>query len=146
MTTPERIPVTEGLFVETPAGPRLLGSRCQNCSTPYFPRSGACHNPDCSESRMEDAELGPRGRLWSCAIQNYPPPLPARYEEPYTPYAVGVVDLDEGLRVVARMSVEDPASLQLDAEVELTIEPIYRDEEGRDVTTWKFKPLQPGRG
>jgi uncharacterized OB-fold protein len=141
MTTHERIPVAEGLFAETAAGPRLLGSRCQTCSTPYFPRSAACHNPGCEESRMEDTDFGPRGRLWSCAIQNYPPPPPARYDEPYTPYAVGVVDLDEGLRVVARMSVDDPESLQLGAEVELTIEPIYRDAEGRDVTTWKFKPL-----
>ncbi len=141
MTTHEQIPVTEGLFAETAAGPRLLGSRCQTCSTPYFPRSPACHNPECGESRMQDTDFGPRGRLWSCAIQNYPPPPPARYDEPYTPYAVGVVDLDEGLRVVARMSVDDPESLQLGAEVELTIEPLYRDDEGRDVTTWKFKPL-----
>lgn len=141
MTTHEQIPVTEGLFAETAAGPRLLGSRCRTCNTPYFPRSLTCHNPGCGESRMEDTDFGPRGRLWSCAIQNYPPPLPARYEEPYTPYAVGIVDLDEGLRVVGRMSVDDPYSLQLGTEVELTIEPIYRDDEGREVTTWKFKPL-----
>jgi len=141
MTTREQIPVTEGLFAETADGPRLLGSRCQTCSTPYFPRSAACHHPECGESRMQDTDFGPSGRLWSCAIQNYPPPPPTRYNEPYTPYAIGVVDLDEGLRVVARMSVDDPESLQLGAEVELTIEPFYRDEDGRDVTTWMFKPL-----
>jgi hypothetical protein len=32
-------------------------------------------------------------------------------------------------------------ALQVGSDVELTIEPIYRDEEGRDVVTWKFKPL-----
>jgi hypothetical protein len=141
MTTNEQIAVSEGLFAQTADGPRLLGSRCQTCSAPYFPRSSVCHNPDCDQSRMEDVDFGPRGRLWSCAIQNYPPPPPARYEEPYTPYAVGVVDLDEGLRVVARMDVGDPESLQLGAEVELTIGSIGRDEEGRNVMTWKFKPL-----
>ena len=137
----EQIPVFEGLFAETPDGPRLLGSRCLTCNAPYFPRSAVCHNPDCTQSRMQDTEFGPRGKLWSCAIQNYPPPPPARYEEPYVPYAVGVVDLDEGLRVVGRMSVDDPMALQVGSDVELTIEPIYRDEEGRDVVTWKFKPL-----
>ena len=141
MTTTKKLPVAESLFTETAEGPRLLGSKCASCGTPYFPRSAVCHNPECGESRMQDTDFGPRGRLWSCAIQNYPPPLPARYEEPYTPYAVGVVDLDEGLRVVARMSVDDPESLRLGAQVELAIEPIYRDDEGRDVTTWKFKPL-----
>ena len=141
MTTHEQVPVTEGLFAETAAGPRLLGSCCQSCGTPCFPRASLCRNPECSESRMEDAHFGPRGRLWSCAIQNYPPPPPARYDEPYVPYAVGVVDLDEGLRVVARMSVEDPQALELDAVVELEIAPLYRDEEGREVVTWKFRPL-----
>lgn len=141
MTTPERVPVVEGLFAETANGPRLLGSRCRSCGTPYFPRSLLCHNPQCNESRTEDVEFGPRGRLWSCAIQNYPPPPPARYEEPYRPYAVGVVDLDEGLRVVARMAVDRPESLQPGSKVELCIEPLCREEDGRTIVTWQFKPL-----
>ena len=66
---------------------------------------------------------------------------PPDSKSPTSPYAVGVVDLDEGLRVVGRMSVDDPEVLRADAEVELTIEPICRDEQGRDVVTWKFKPL-----
>ncbi len=54
---------------------------------------------------------------------------------------MGVIDLDDGLRVVGRMSVDDLDSLRADAEVELTIEPICHDEEGREVVTWKFRPL-----
>ena len=73
----KRVFVTEGLFAETAEGPRLLGSRCETCRTPYFPRSAMCHNPDCAESRMADAAFGPDGTLWSCAIQDYPPPSPA---------------------------------------------------------------------
>jgi hypothetical protein len=137
----EQIPVAEGFFAETADGPRLLGSRCASCNACYFPRSSICRNPDCEDSAIQDVELGPRGTLWSCALQNYPPPPPARYEEPYQPYAIGVVDLDEGLRVVGRMSVDDPMTLKVGSDVELTIEPIWRDDEGRDVMTWKFKPL-----
>jgi uncharacterized OB-fold protein len=51
----KRLFVTEGLFAETTEGPRLLGSRCETCRTPYFPRAAVCHNPDCRESRMADA-------------------------------------------------------------------------------------------
>ncbi len=141
MTTDEQSPVTEGLFAQTADGPRLLGSRCRSCGTPYFPKAALCHHPECNESKIDDSHFGPRGKLWSWAIQNYPPPAPARFEEPYVPYAVGVVDLDDGLRVVGRMSVDDPESLRADAEVELTIEPICRDEQGRQVVTWKFRPL-----
>ena len=141
MTTTKRVPVAEGLFIETAEGPRLIGSRCAGCGTPYFPRSVVCHHPECRESKIEEASFGPRGTLWSCAIQNYPPPAPARYEEPYSPYAVGMVDMPEGLRVLARISADDPEAVQPGAEVELVLERLYLDENGDEVITWKFRPI-----
>lgn len=141
MTTTKRVPVAEGLFIETAEGPRLLGSRCSGCGTPYFPRSAVCHHPECRESKIEEASFGPRGTLWSCAIQNYPPPAPARYEEPYAPYAVGMVDMPEGLRVLARISADDPEGVRAGAEVELVLERLYLDENGNEVITWKFRPV-----
>ena len=141
MTTTKTVPVAEGLFSETADGPRLLGSRCGSCATPYFPRSAVCHNPECRESKMEEASFGPRGTLWSCAIQNYPPPPPARYEEPYTPYALGMVDMPEGLRVLGRISTDDPEGVEVGTEVELVLERLYVDENGNEVITWKFRPI-----
>jgi uncharacterized OB-fold protein len=141
MTTSQPVPAAEGLFTETADGPRLLGSKCASCGTPYFPKSAVCHNPECRESRMEDASFGPRGTLWSCAIQNYPPPPPARYEEPYKPYALGMVDMPEGLRVVARISTDDPKGVRVGAEVELVLERLCLDEDGSEVITWKFRPI-----
>ena len=141
MTTRKSVPSAEGLFTETANGPRLLGSKCASCGTPYFPKSAVCHNPKCGESKMEEASFGPRGTLWSCAIQNYPPPLPARYEEPYTPYALGMVDMPEGLRVLGRISADDPESVRVGSEVELVLERLYLDENGDEVITWKFRPI-----
>lgn len=132
-------PVVEGLFTESEEGARLLGSRCNTCGAPYFPRSAVCHNPACSASRIEDAAFGPRGKLWSLAIQDYPPPPPAKYDEPYQPYAVGIVDLNDGLRVMGRLSVADPRQVEPGAEVELVLEPLYREKDGTDVITWKFR-------
>ena len=141
MTTTNRVPIAEGLFTEGVDGPRLLGSKCASCGTPYFPRSAVCHNPECRESKMEEASFGPRGTLWSCAIQNYPPPAPARYEEPYTPYALGMVDMPEGLRVLGRISTDDPQGVEVGTEVELVLERLYLDENGNEVITWKFRPI-----
>ena len=141
MTTTKSVPVAEGLFTRAADGPRLLGSRCASCATPYFPRSAVCHNPECGKSQMEEASFGPRGTLWSCAIQNYPPPAPARYEEPYTPYALGMVDMPKGLRVLGRISTDDPEGVQVGVEVELVLERLYLDENGDEVITWMFKPI-----
>ena len=140
MTT-KRVSVIEGLFTDEGDGARLLGSRCATCATPYFPKAALCHNPDCTESKMGDAAFGPRGTLWSCSVQNYPPPPPARYDEPYQPYALGVVDLADGLRVVGRMAVDDPETVQVGAQVELVLEPLCKDEDGSELITWMFRPI-----
>ena len=136
----QRVPVIEGLFAELPEGPRLLGSRCAACATPYFPKSTACHNPACDGGQMEDAAFGPHGVLFSCAVQNYPPPPPARYDEPYQPYALGMIDLAEGLRVLGRIETDDFDGLRGGLPVELTIGRLYRDAEGNDVVGWQFRP------
>jgi len=133
-------PVIEGLFSEEGGVAKLLGSRCATCATPYFPSSGRCHNPDCDNSDMGEAGFGPAGTLWSYSVQNYPPPPPARYDEPYVPYALGVVDLDDGLRVVGRMLVDDVANLRAGQRVELVIAPLYHEEDGSEALSWMFQP------
>jgi uncharacterized OB-fold protein len=138
----DRVHVIEGLFSEGAEGPRLLGSRCASCATPYFPKSPVCHNPACDESRIEDARFGPHGVLFSCAVQNYPPPPPAKYDEPYQPYALGMIDMAEGLRVLGRIATDDFSKLHGGMPVELIVDHLYRDAEGRDVVTWQFRPVQ----
>lgn len=137
----DRTPVVEGLFAETADGARLLGSRCAACDTPYFPRVDRCRNPECERGEIVDHAFGPRGVLWSRAIQNYPPPKPALYDEPYIPYAIGVVDMNEGLRVVGRIDSDDPEAVAAGANVELVIEPIGHDDDGSERLSWKFRPL-----
>lgn len=138
MTVGEPVPVVEGLFTEGPEGARLVGSRCAGCGTPYFPRSDRCHHPDCGGAAMEDAAFGPFGTLWSYSVQNYPPPPPARYDEPYQPYALGVVDLDDGLRVVGRMT-GDGGAPQVGAPVELVLAPLCQEGGGEVLVTWMFR-------
>ena len=139
--TSQRVPVVEGLFAETPDGPRLLGSRCVTCRTPSFPKSSVCRNPECASSQIEDAALDPRGTLWSFSVQHYPPPPPAKYEEPYVPYALGLIDLPEGLRVLARISTSDVSAVAVGADVELVLEKLHTAADGSDVITWKFRQV-----
>jgi uncharacterized OB-fold protein len=137
----ETKPVVKGLFANTPQGPRLLGSKCVACGTPYFPKSPVCHNPSCDQPRIEEAQFGPYGTLWSYVVQHYPPPPPVRYDEPYVPYAVGAVDLPEGLRVLGRVSIDDVQKIKIGMKVELVIERLCGDKDGNEVTTWKFRSV-----
>jgi len=137
----KQVPVVEGLFAETAEGPRLLGSKCATCSIPYFPKTDVCRNPDCDSSKIEDSSFGPKGRIWSLAMQDFQPPAPVKFDEPYQPYAMAVVDMEDGLRVLGRIATDDPKSIEPDIEVELVIEALCHDEDGNEVTSWKFKPV-----
>jgi len=133
-----REPCVAGLFSDE-GGARLHGARCTTCNTPYFPRVAHCRNPECTESRIEPCSFGGEGVLWSYSVADFPPPPPHRYDEPFVPYAIGVVDLDSGLRVVGQMT--DPVeAMRVGARVRLVIEPVHH-EEGKAFTSWKFKLL-----
>lgn len=141
MTTKKRLPVVEGAFTDTPEGPRLLGSRCRSCKTVYFPRTPVCRNPACDDREVDDYALSPRGTLWSYTVQYYQPPPPAKFDDPFVPYGVGLIDLPEGIRVLSMMSSGKPDELKIGSEVELLLEALYHNEDGDEVITWKFRPV-----
>jgi uncharacterized OB-fold protein len=141
MSATKRVHAVDGLFRETSGGLRLCGSKCSGCGSAYFPKDVVCHNPDCDAPDLAEVEFGPRGKVWSYAIQNYQPPPPVVTTEPYAPYAMGVVDLDDGLRVMGRIDVEDPMDVEVGAVVELVVCAIGTDDDGNEIVTWMFRPL-----
>lgn len=70
---------------------RLVGSRCESCGARAFPRRDVCV-ACCSIELVEDL-LGPNGTLYSWSMVHVAP-------DRATPYCIGYVDLDEGVRVL----------------------------------------------
>lgn len=133
------LPCVEGLF-STEGGVAILhGSKCTGCDTPYFPKSEACHNPDCTASNMEDFDFGGQGTLWSYSVADFPPPPPHIFDKPFAPYAIGVVDMDCGLRLIGQM-VEKAEEVKVDARVELVIDTLYHEDDVA-YSSWKFKQI-----
>ena len=118
----EKIPCIPGLFSEHNGVAQIHGSRCASCKTPYFPKSAACHNPDCSESKMEDCSFSGSGVLWSFSVADFPPPAPHKFDKPFKPYAVGVADLQVG------------------SGIELVIDTLYHEDD-KAFTSWKFRQI-----
>lgn len=135
----ERIPVADNLFQGEGRDTRLIGSRCRSCGTHYFPKSLGCRNPRCRDKAIEDALLGPHGTLYSYTVQIYRPPALFRME-PFVPYAIGMVELEQGLRVMGMLTGRATDEIRIGMALELTVETLYRDEQGRDVATYKFRP------
>lgn len=124
--------VAEDLLAFDGADIALLGSCCAGCGTHYFPRPVSCRNPDCEDKRLVDAQLGREGVLYSWTVQHYRPPALFRVDD-WQPSAVGLVELPEGLRVLAMLTGE-PGAIPIGSPVRLTTLPLYSEDDGPVVT------------
>jgi uncharacterized OB-fold protein len=143
----ERRPAVEGWFTTDDDGVKLLGTRCGDCGTPYFPRNDlACRNPRCTGpkdgSELAEYALSGRGRIWSYADARYKPPPPYVSPDPFVPYTVAAVELTEERMVVlgqvaSGFSVDD---LEIGMEAELTVGTLYEDDEA-EYLVWMWRPV-----
>lgn len=80
---------------------RWTSTRCKSCARQTFPPKPVC--PHCWSTDVEWSPLGRTGTLYSWTRIHAAPAVFA----PEAPYACGIVDLDDGLRLACRL-VEDP--------------------------------------
>jgi uncharacterized protein len=139
------VAVAEGLFRWVDDRVHLIGSKCKSCGSVYFPRSPSCRNPDCTLKQVEETLLSREGRLYSYTVQKYRPPAPFRME-PWMPYAVGLIELTGGIRVMGMLTGFDLDHIRIGTPVEVTAEALYRNEAGQQVVTYKFRRQAHGVG
>ncbi len=132
-------PIKEGLFGWFVDGRRLIGSRCRECGEVTFPANLYC--PQCCSETTETVPLSRQGVLYSFTIQRFKPPPPYRGTEPFEPYGVGMIELPEGLRVTSVLQESDPDKLRVGMSMELVITKFFEDDEGNEVLSYKFKPV-----
>ena len=141
MAAKKQVPIIEGLFTWPSDKPQLVASRCKKCGTVTFPKAAFCANPNCQKARenVEQIKLSNKGKLWTWTIQQYAPPAPFRKEPlPFQPYGIGMVDTEEGLRVLGILTSTD--NLKLGMTLEMTTGKLYEDAE-KEYITWMWKPV-----
>ncbi len=131
--------VEEGLFEYPLANDQLsalLASHCKNCGKTFFPKRPLC--PFCFEKgEMEEIKLDRRGIIYACTVihRNSPTGIIA-------PYAYGYVDIPVNkVRVFGLFTGGDPLSFVPGQEVELVVDPIKVDHQGKQIIGYRFKPL-----
>ncbi|MBW3582072.1 MAG: Zn-ribbon domain-containing OB-fold protein [Euryarchaeota archaeon] len=91
---------------EQPHRYRLEGTRCTNCDRVYFPPRWVC--PVCrreSVGKMERHKMDGTGTVVASTVVHDPAP---GFED-QVPYAVAIIELDEGCRLTTQVSdVADP--------------------------------------
>ena len=121
---------------------KLAASKCQRCGAIYLPSRVIC--PECHGRNMEPVTVKGTGKLVAFTVISVPPPMMA--EEGFDrehPYCSGVVELDEGVRVTARVlgaDVGNPESIEIGTPV--TLEFVSCTHEGEEKTFLAFRILR----
>jgi len=112
--TPETMHYWEGT-----AKGELRIQRCNTCHDAYFYPRLSC--PSCSSTDVSWIEASGRARLHTYLISHYPAPGFADD----VPYAIAIVELEEGPRMMTNIvGIENtPEALELDMNLEVTFEP-----------------------
>jgi uncharacterized OB-fold protein len=112
---------------------RLLIQRCDDCGRHFFYPRPLC--PHCLSRAVRWVEASGKGTLHTFSINHRAPRgFPAK-----GPYVVGIVELEEGPRMMTNIvGVEpDPTKLRCDMPVEVVFEPITAE-----ITLAKFRPRE----
>ena len=119
---------------------KLIGSKCKRCDALYVPPRSICVTCYCSE--MEWAEMKGEGRLIAfTSIAIGPPSMIKEGYDRKHPYVCGVVELEEGLKVVARvegMDGDKPETIKIGTP--LRAEFLHRGEGANGTTFLAFRP------
>jgi uncharacterized OB-fold protein len=113
-------PLRAGLFQLDP--PRLLGSRCPECSTVTYPSKDFCPACHC-EAEQAPVALSSHGVVFSYTVVHQAP------AGRRTPYVLAYVDLPDGVRVMAQID-HPPAAMRLGLPVTLDIRQVGEDADG----------------
>ena len=136
----EEIPFNDISYERFLGEEKLMGSRCQKCGVLFVPPRSICIK--CYDSEMEWVEMKGKGKLaaFTCIAIGPPLMLKEGYDRKH-PYVSGVVELEEGVRVVARIEGVDgskPETIRIG--IPLQIEFLHRGEANSSKTFLAFKP------
>ena len=120
---------------------KFVGSKCKKCDTLFSPPRPICIN--CYAREMEWVELKGKGKLatFTCIYVAPPWMIEQGYDRQH-PYCSGVVELDEGTKIDARIEGVDaskPETIKIGTP--MTVDFIHCGEGENLQTFLAFKPL-----
>ncbi|MCK4432286.1 MAG: Zn-ribbon domain-containing OB-fold protein [Candidatus Aminicenantes bacterium] len=117
MTTPSRY------WREIPQRYRLEANKCSKCGIKFFPPRLIC--PECKNRELEKTKIAETGKIITYTIIRVPP----HQFVDQAPYAVGIVELDDGVKLTAQIVDCDFEDLKIGQKVRIEFRKIFDEGE-----------------
>lgn len=101
-----------GFFWEGARLGKLLIQRCKDCGTLRHPPGPVCSK--CHSFEWDTLEASGRGSIYSFVVMHYPEVAPFEHPNP-----IGLIELEEGTRLVAQLVGVAPTALEIGQEVQV---------------------------
>lgn len=108
---------------EIPQRYRLEGAKCKKCGKIYFPPRLICSS--CKSREFEMVNLQRGGKLLTYTIIRVPP---SQFTD-QSPYAVGVVELDDEVKILSQIADCDLDRLEIGQRMRIEFRKIYSEGE-----------------
>jgi len=129
MTSPSRY------WREIPQRYRLEANKCKKCGLVFFPPRLIC--PQCQNREFEETKLAEKGKVLTFTIIRVPP----QQFVDQAPYAVGIVELDDGVKLTGQIVDCDFEDLKIGKRVKIEFRKIFEEgEAGILCYGYKFVP------
>jgi uncharacterized OB-fold protein len=129
MTTPSRY------WREIPQRYRLEANKCKKCGYISFPPRIVC--PQCQNREFEETKLAEKGKVLTFTVIRVPP----HQFVDQAPYAVGIVELDDGVKLTGQIVDCDFEDLKIGKRVKIEFRKVFDEgEAGILCYGYKFVP------
>lgn len=102
---------------------RLKGTKCNHCGETFIPPRKIC--PACGSSEMKSYIPPRKGKLLSWSVIKDPP---KRFEK-YAPYLLGIIQLNDGNKIIAQLTDVENKELTFGMPVKAVVRKLYEDGE-----------------
>jgi len=129
------MPTPSRYWREIPQRYRLEAKKCKKCGIVLFPPRLIC--PGCKGREFEDTKLAEKGKILTYTIIRVPP----HQFVDQAPYAVGIAELDDGVKLTGQIVDCDFEDLKIGQRVKIEFRKIYDEgEAGILCYGYKFVP------
>lgn len=111
----EQAPFTIDQFYKSLLQGKLMGGKCKKCGKIHLPPRPLCNN--CYSKKFDWVEIPGKGKLLTYTVIHM---APTQFQS-MAPYAVGIVQLENDLRIPGMISGIDPEQLKIGMELAIDI-------------------------